>query len=82
MKLPVKLALASAILLCVAACGPRGDKPAGASGGPVSLFQWEDYMNTPVPRRLREDLWREARRHDLRRRDEAFAKMRAGYHRT
>ena len=48
MKLPVKLLVAAALTLGVAACGPSGDNKTAAGGSkPVTLFQWEDYMDPP-----------------------------------
>ena len=47
MKLPVKLLVAAALTLGVAACGPSGNKSESSGGKPVTLFQWEDYMDPP-----------------------------------
>jgi len=80
MKLPVKLVLASAMALSVAACGPSGSKNAGApSGKPVSLFQWEDYMDPPFLADYQKTYGEKPNITIFADEDEAFAKMRAGY---
>jgi len=80
MKLPIKLLLASALVLSVAACGPSRDKTAGApSGQPVSLFQWEDYMDAPFLADYQKTYGEKPNVTIFADEDEAFAKMRAGY---
>ena len=81
MKLPVKLMLASALVLSVAACGPSETKNAsGASSGrPVSLFQWEDYMDPPFLADYQKTYGEKPNVTIFADEDEAFAKMRAGY---
>ncbi len=81
MKLPVKLLVAAALTLSLAACGPSENKNASSasSGKPVTLFQWEDYMDPPFYAEY------EAKYHEkpnvaiFADEDEAFAKMRGGY---
>ncbi len=79
MKLPVKAALAAAILLSVAACGgPSGTKTADK---PVSLFQWER-LHGPAPflADYEKTYGEKPNITIFADEDEAFAKMRAGYH--
>ncbi len=82
MKLPAKLCVAAALALSVAACGPSGNKTASGSstGKPVSLFQWEDYMDAPFLAGYEKQYGEKPNVTIFADEDEAFAKMRAGYH--
>src|ERR1700712_3355589 len=78
MKLPVKLLVLAALSLTVAACGQKDAKTA-ASSKPVSLFQWEDYMNPPFYADYQKTYHETPNITMFDDEDEAFAKMRAGY---
>ena len=80
MKLPVKLLVAAALTLSLAACGPSGDNKTVASGSkPVTLFQWEDYMDPPFYADYQKTYNEKPNVAIFADEDEAFAKMRAGY---
>jgi spermidine/putrescine transport system substrate-binding protein len=81
MKFPVRLLVAVAAVLSVAACGPSGNNQATGSGAgkPVSLFQWEDYMNPPFLVDYQRTYGEKPNVAIFADEDEAFAKMRAGY---
>src|ERR1700712_5045677 len=77
MKLPVKLLVLAALSLPVAAGGQKDAKTA-ASSKPVSLFQWEDYMNPPFYADYQKTYHETPNITMFDDEDEAFAKMRAG----
>ena len=79
MKLPVKLLVAAALTLGVAACGPSGNKSESSGGKPVTLFQWEDYMDPPFLADYEKTYNEKPNVTIFADEDEAFAKMRAGY---
>jgi spermidine/putrescine transport system substrate-binding protein len=78
MKLPYQLA-ALAAALTLAACGQGGDKTAATSSKPISLFQWEDYMDPPFLADYVKTYNEKPNIVIFADEDEAFAKMRAGY---
>jgi spermidine/putrescine transport system substrate-binding protein len=77
MKFPVQWAALAAVL-ALAGCGPSGDSKTAASK-PVSLFQWEDYMNPPFYADYQKTYNEKPNIAIFADEDEAFAKMRAGY---
>jgi len=81
MKLPVKLLVGAAVALSLAACGPSENKNASSAspGKPVTLFQWEDYMNPPFYADYQKTYNEKPNVAIFADEDEAFAKMRAGY---
>jgi spermidine/putrescine transport system substrate-binding protein len=78
MKLPVKPLMLSALALVVAACGQNGAKTA-ATAKPVTLFQFEDYMDQPFVADYEKAYNEKPTIVIYADEDEAFAKMRAGY---
>jgi spermidine/putrescine transport system substrate-binding protein len=78
MKLPYRLAAATAALLFVASCGQNGTKNASGTK-PASLFQWEDYMNPPFYADYEKRYGEKPNITMFADEDEAFAKMRAGF---
>ena len=79
MKLPVKVLLLGALVLGVAACGQKDSKSGGATGKPIALFQWEDYMDPPFLADYEKTYGEKPNITIFADEDEAFAKMRAGY---
>ena len=79
MKLPVKVLLFGALALTVAARGQKDSKSA-AAGKPIALFQWEDYMDPPFLADYEKTYGEKPNITIFADEDEAFAKMRAGYH--
>ncbi len=80
MKLQARLAVVAAILLSVAACGPGGGGKTAGTARPVTLFQWEDYMDPPFLADYEKTYNEKPNVTIFADEDEAFAKMRAGYH--
>ena len=77
MKLPVRLAALAVISLVAASCGQHDSKTAPK---PVSLFQWADYMDPPFLAGYEKAYNEKPNIVIFADEDEAFAKMRAGYH--
>ncbi|HEY0301073.1 MAG TPA: extracellular solute-binding protein [Rhizomicrobium sp.] len=77
MKLFSRLAVLA--LLPLAACGQNDSKTAPATSKPVSLFQWEDYMDPPFLADYEKTYHEKPTVAIFADEDEAFAKMRAGY---
>lgn len=78
MKLPVRVAALALIPLAVTACGQNDSKT--ASGKPATLFQFEDYMDPPFVADYEKTYGEKPTIAIYADEDEAFAKMRAGYH--
>src|ERR1700709_2579227 len=78
MKLPLRLAALAVLCIAVAACGQKDSKTA-TSSKPVSLFQWEDYMDPPFLADYQKTYGEKPNITIFADEDEAFAKMRAGY---
>jgi len=76
MKLPGKLAMLAIAAMALASCGQNESK----SSKPVSLFQWEDYMDPPFLADYEKAYNEKPNIAIFADEDEAFAKMRAGYH--
>ncbi|MBS0469666.1 MAG: extracellular solute-binding protein [Proteobacteria bacterium] len=76
MKLATKISVLAAVAMTVAACGQNDSKPAAK---PVSLFQWEDYMDPPFWADYQKTYNEKPNITIFADEDEAFAKMRAGY---
>ncbi|HEY4944259.1 MAG TPA: extracellular solute-binding protein [Rhizomicrobium sp.] len=81
MKLPLRISLlrwaaVTAVSLLAAACGQHDSKSASK---PVSLFQWEDYMDPPFLADYVKTYNEKPSITIFADEDEAFAKMRAGY---
>jgi spermidine/putrescine transport system substrate-binding protein len=75
MKLPVRLAVLAVAAVALASCGQNDSK----SSKPVSLFQWEDYMDPPFLADYEKAYNEKPAIAIFADEDEAFAKMRAGY---
>ncbi|HUO90396.1 MAG TPA: extracellular solute-binding protein [Rhizomicrobium sp.] len=75
MKLPSKLAVLAVAAVALASCGQNEAK----SSKPVSLFQWEDYMDPPFLADYVKAYDEKPNIAIFADEDEAFAKMRAGY---
>jgi spermidine/putrescine transport system substrate-binding protein len=75
MKLPAKLAMLAAAAVALASCGQNESN----SSQPVSLFQWEDYMDPPFLADYERTYKEKPAITIFADEDEAFAKMRAGY---
>src|SRR4051812_47366623 len=65
------------VLALAGGCGPSGDKPASK---PATLFQWEDYMDQPFLADYQKRYGEKPNVAIFADEDEAFAKMRTGYH--
>ena len=78
MKLRLRVAALALIPLAVAACGQNDSKT--ASGKPATLFQFEDYMDPPFVADYEKTYGEKPTIAIYADEDEAFAKMRAGYH--
>ncbi|MBV9419935.1 MAG: extracellular solute-binding protein [Alphaproteobacteria bacterium] len=79
MKLLSRIAVMTAALLSVAACGPGGNDKTATTSPPVTLFQWEDYMDPPFLADYEKKYNEKPNITIFADEDEAFAKMRAGY---
>ena len=78
MKLPLRLAVLALVPLAAAACGQNGSK--SAESKPATLFQFEDYMDPPFLADYQKTYGEKPTIAIYADEDEAFAKMRAGYH--